>query len=134
MKYFSCLCSWNHCFFVPLRELRMQCPRGCTCFHFICVWRVKVEVSICAWKSAFLKVTKTFIPRREVRKQARWGPIDFLMVYCHWSLVNWKWSFNFSLVIHQKNSKKKPFIVRMDGWTGHQKSPLIFLKFKYVNK
>ena len=33
--------------------------------------------------SDFLKVPKTFIPRREVRKHSRWGPIDFLMVYCH---------------------------------------------------
>ena len=31
---------------------------------------------------AFLKVSKTFIPRREVRKYTRWCPNDFLMVYC----------------------------------------------------
>ena len=48
----------------------------------------KLTISILRVKSAFLKISKTFIPRREVRKHARWGPIDFLMVYCHSALVN----------------------------------------------
>ena len=50
--------------------------------------------------------------------------------------MNAKWSFNFALVIRQKN-RPKTFIVRVvgGGWwvDGGQKGPLILFKFKYVN-
>ena len=73
MKYFSCLCSWNHCFFVPLRELRMQCPRGCTCFHFICVWRVKVEVFYLCLKICLFESYKNLYPPKGSAKAGPMG-------------------------------------------------------------
>ena len=59
------------------------------------------------------------------------------------SLVNEKWSFNFGLVIQQKQLAKNLYCAdgrmdgRMDGWTdgrmdGDQKCPSIFLILMYV--
>ena len=91
---------------------------------------------------AFLKVSKTFIPRREVRKYTRWCPNDFLMVYCTSEL---KLEFQYCDGKSQKNSGEHIYCaggnlsalraaLRTALRTGHQKSPLIFFKLKYDNK
>ena len=50
----------------------------------------------------------------EVRKHSRWGPIDFLMVYCC-VISERKMSFNFAMVIRQKISAKNLYCAGV-GW------------------
>ena len=104
-------------------------------FHFIVVWgRVFDTLNLLTEIHLF----KCFIPRREVRKHSRWGPIDFLMVYSF--TQDRKLKFQFVIWNPPKKFGQKPLSCEwvgrwVGGWVdGDRKGPSIFFIFKYVNK
>ena len=74
-----------------------------------------------------------FVPRRELRKQTQWGPLDSLSIL--YVIGEQKLSLS---ILHMKSAflkSWKTFIVRMGGWVdGDDMGPLIRLILEYMNK